>query len=721
MPNQAFRAAACSALMPILLLSRDEIGRRDARRAAPAPPAAPSNLIAQAVSQNEIRLQWADNSNNESGFKIEALPVYTGTLPTRTVDATRTISGDLLYRQVATVGIGICIRTVTGTQCLQRFNHTGLQAGQSYSYRVRAYNSDGNSAYSNTVAATTMPLPPVPPTSVLAIAEQGPRVRLGWQDNSNNEVGFRIQRSNGLGGFVGIAVLGASVRTYLDNSPPPATQVQYRVLAYNAAANSDPALSNVITTLPAPPAAPSNLQASGISGSRVRLTWTRNSTNETGFSVERAAGTGTSFAALASVPPGSTSFEDANLHPLTTLSYRVRAGNAGGNSAWSNTATATTTSGLPPTAPANLTATAVSASQINLSWTDASNETSYIVERATGTLGTFSLVGGPLAANVTMYQNAGLIANTSYTYRVRAQNGDGNAISNTVTAQTLAAPPATPTGLTATGVSTSQINLAWSHTGTDEHGFRIERAAAGTTSFAEIVQTAANQTSFSDTNRPAATSFVYRVRAFNAAGNSAYSNTATGTTTAPLPTQITSNASLDVLMMLDSENSSVQNTSFVNSSNDVGCNSSQAGGFSGHVCGAFAVEFATLQPQIAGRTIASAVLRLTVRAVPQGLAAGVSYNLSPYAADWSSNITFASSPGTTSPVITVPAPMVAGVTVDVNVTAIVQAWANGTLPNFGLNMTDTLIPTGNTLRGVSFHSMETGGAASAPRLIVTFQ
>jgi fibronectin type 3 domain-containing protein len=718
-----FTGRAVAFTAPILLLSPLAGPRLAGSHGAPsseAPPAAPSNLVARAVSQTEIRLQWTDNANNETGFKIEAVPVYSGTLATTTprIDTNRSISGTNLYRQIGTVGIGICIAP---NPCFQRFSHTGLQAGQTYTYRVRAYNGDGNSAYSNTVTATTLPLPPAAPTSVLAIAEQGPRVRLGWQDNATNEAGYRIQRSNGLGGFVGIGVTDANVRSYVDNSPPPATQVQYRIIAYNASFNSQPGSSNIITTLPLPPAAPGNLSASGISASRIRLSWTRNSTNEAGFTIERAAGTTTSFATLASVAAGVTSYEDANLQPLSTFNYRVRAGNAGGSSAWSNTASATTTSGLPPTAPSGLTATAVSSTQINLSWSDASNETGYVIERATGTLGTFSLIGAPLPANTTTYQNTGLAANTSYTYRVRAQNPDGAATSSTATAQTLAAPPAAPTGLTATGVSTSQINLAWSHSGTDEQGFRIERAAAGTTSFTEIAQTGPNQTTFSDANRPAGTSFAYRVRAFNAAGNSAYSNTATGTTAANLPTQVTANATLDGLMMLDSENSNVQNTSFPTSPNDVGCNSSQSGAFSGHVCGAFAVKFSTLQQQIAGRSIASAVLRLTVRAVPQGLAPGVSYSLSPYAADWNANITFASSPNTTSPAVSVPAPTVAGVTVDINVTSIVQAWANGTIPNFGLNMTDTLIPTGNTFRGVSFHSTETGGAVSGPRLIVTFQ
>jgi len=87
--------------------------------------------------------------------------------------------------------------------------------------------------------------------------------------------------------------------------------------------------------------------------------------------------------------------------------------------------------------------------------------------------------------------------------------------------------PAAPSNLTADAVSATQINLAWSDNSGNETGFKIERCTGNNcTNFAQITQVGANVTSFSDTGLARNTRYRYRVRAFNAAGNSAYSNIA---------------------------------------------------------------------------------------------------------------------------------------------------------------------------------------------------
>jgi hypothetical protein len=75
-------------------------------------------------------------------------------------------------------------------------------------------------------------------------------------------------------------------------------------------------------------------------------------------------------------------------------------------------------------------------------------------------------------------------------------------------------------------VSTTQINLSWTDNSSNEDGFRIERCTGNNCSnFAQIAQTVSNVTSFPNTGLANNTWYRYRVRAFNAAGNSAYSNT----------------------------------------------------------------------------------------------------------------------------------------------------------------------------------------------------
>jgi C1A family cysteine protease len=190
----------------------------------------------------------------------------------------------------------------------------------------------------------------------------------------------------------------------------------------------------------------------------------------------------------------------------------------------------------PPAAPTNLAANAISHNQINLTWTDnADNETGFKIERSPDGASWQQIA--TTAANATAYSDTGLAASTAYYYQVRATNGVGDsAYSNIATATTLAppAPPAAPTGLAATAVSHSQINLAWTDNATDEAGFKIERCTGvGCSSFAQIATVGANVTSYSNTGLAASTSYSYRVRATNEGGDSDYSNTATAVTAAP--------------------------------------------------------------------------------------------------------------------------------------------------------------------------------------------
>jgi hypothetical protein len=87
--------------------------------------------------------------------------------------------------------------------------------------------------------------------------------------------------------------------------------------------------------------------------------------------------------------------------------------------------------------------------------------------------------------------------------------------------------PAAPSNLTATTISRTQINLSWVDNSDNEAGFKIERCKnANCTNFVEVAQVGANVTTFANTGLTKNTTYNYRVRAFNAGGNSAYSNTA---------------------------------------------------------------------------------------------------------------------------------------------------------------------------------------------------
>jgi len=294
-------------------------------------------------------------------------------------------------------------------------------------------------------------------------------------------------------------------------------------------------MATVTFTPPPPPAAPTGLTATAISTTRIDLSWTDNATDETSYRIERCTGSScTSFAELTTKAANATSHSDTSATHSTTYRYRVIAVNANGDSAPSNIASATTPAPPPPAAPTGLSATVTSPTRIDLSWTDnATDETSYRIERCTGASCTSFAELTTKAANATSHSDTSAAHSTTYRYRVIAVNGNGDsAPSNVATATTPAPPPpAAPTGLSATAISATRIDLAWSDNATDETSYRIERCtAASCTSFAELATKAANATSHSDTPVADGTTYRYRVFAVNVHGDSAPSNIATATT-----------------------------------------------------------------------------------------------------------------------------------------------------------------------------------------------
>lgn len=178
------------------------------------------------------------------------------------------------------------------------------------------------------------------------------------------------------------------------------------------------------------PNAPSGLSATPNSSSEISLSWNDNANNETNYVVERSTSSGSGFVQVTTLGANTTSFTDSGLSPNTTYYYRVKATNTQGSSNYSNEANATTQSGGggggTPDAPSGLGAAASSSSEINLTWTDNSNdETSFVVERSTTSGSGFATIV-TLGANATSYTDNGLSASTTYYYRVKASNTNGD-------------------------------------------------------------------------------------------------------------------------------------------------------------------------------------------------------------------------------------------------------------------------------------------------------
>jgi Malectin domain/Chitobiase/beta-hexosaminidase C-terminal domain/Fibronectin type III domain/DUF5010 C-terminal domain len=214
-------------------------------------------------------------------------------------------------------------------------------------------------------------------------------------------------------------------------------------------------------TPPPPPNPPTNLGATSISSSQINLSWTASTTGGVTYSIFRSTTSGFTASNANQIASGvsGTTYSDTGLAASTTYYYLTEAVNAGGASAASNQANATTmpaaTCTTVPSAPTGLTATATSSSQINLSWTASTAgpgcSITYDVFSST-TSGFTPSSGNQIATGVsgTSFSDTGLTPSTTYYYLVEAVDSVGSSSpSNQASATTL--PPTTGIAINAGG------------------------------------------------------------------------------------------------------------------------------------------------------------------------------------------------------------------------------------------------------------------------------
>ena len=199
---------------------------------------------------------------------------------------------------------------------------------------VTAVNSVGESANSNQAAATPCSFAATP--GGLAATAGNAQVSLTWTAVSGAS-SYNVKRSTTSGGPYNI-IANISANSFSDTTVTNGTTYYYVVSALNSCGESTN--SSQVSVIPAgssAPAAPTNLVASALSATDIRLTWTSNSSNEQGFKIERCTGTTcTNFVQISNAPAGVTSYTNTGLTPNTSYRYRVRAYNSLGDSPYSN-------------------------------------------------------------------------------------------------------------------------------------------------------------------------------------------------------------------------------------------------------------------------------------------------------------------------------------------------------------------------------------------------
>ena len=191
------------------------------------------------------------------------------------------------------------------------------------------------------LSSTSVPAAPAAPQAFAATGVDHTKIRLTWQDKSNNETGFEISRSTTQNGnFTPVFTTGAGQVQYIDSGLNASTRYYYRLRSIGLGGSSDYSIADASTSAaPLTPANPTNLMAQSMPGGLVALSWTDNASNETAYLVYRRAGNNGSFVVVATLGSNATAYTDANVNSGTQYFYYVVARNASGNSSPSNTAT----------------------------------------------------------------------------------------------------------------------------------------------------------------------------------------------------------------------------------------------------------------------------------------------------------------------------------------------------------------------------------------------
>ncbi len=416
----------------------------------PNAPAAPTSLSTSAITQTAITLSWT-KSAGATAYKVQ---VDSGTVATLGDVATHTFSG--------------------------------LTADTSYTLKVIASNSGGDSS-AVSASESTLPNVPAAPTSLSVDNITQTAARLNWT-KSSGATSYEVN-----GGALSQWTDVGDVATYTFGSLTANTTYNLRVRAVNRAGNSGAAASSA-STLPNIPAAPTGLAASAHTQNGITLGWTK-SPGATGYKVQVNSGTVTTLGDVAT-------HTFSGLSADTSYTLKVIAFNRAGDSA-----AATLSASTLPTAtaaPTNLQTSGITQTAITLSWTKSADATGYKVQANSGTVTTLS--------DVATYEFTGLTANTQYTLSVIAFNRAGDSAAATVSASTLPNAPAAPTSLQTSGISQTAITLSWTKSA-GATGYKVQANSGTVTTLGDVA-------THDFTGLTANTQYTLKVIAFNSGGES---------------------------------------------------------------------------------------------------------------------------------------------------------------------------------------------------------
>jgi len=267
----------------------------------------PATITLSREGATTFSISWTDNSDCEDGYTLE--------------------------RRVGSGSFTVLAEKTPG--CTSHID-SGLTIDETYSYRVKATSQEGDSEYSYERTAKLIFIL-APPKNLTITKYDETTIRLDWEDRSEEEDGFIIERKAGSADYMFFVEKPAGSTSHTDSNLTINKTYVYRAKAISQYKDSEWSDEQTVSIYFM---GPSDLSLNRDDETTFRLTWTDNSNNEDGYIVERKVGN-ESFTTLSSEPAGSTNYIDEGLMLDETYSYRVKATGQYGESHYSHIVSST--------------------------------------------------------------------------------------------------------------------------------------------------------------------------------------------------------------------------------------------------------------------------------------------------------------------------------------------------------------------------------------------
>lgn len=416
----------------------------------------------------------------------------------------------------------------------QGFYDSGLAPDTAYYYVVTASNAAGESIKPTTGVPGTTLL--VAPTGVLAYGFGPTSITVAWPSAGSAITSYTIYRSpTASGSFDKIATVDATHGSYTDTGIAPGATFYYEVSAASTSNHSLPSTPPAAGTTK--PDAPTGVTAQATSSTSIAITWNQVS----GAAFYAIYIDGPELFANYVGSTTSTSFTDTNLPRGATRCYRVLSGSSAHSAGGiSDPPACATTPWLSP--PSMVTADAVSAHRIRLTWPAVPGATTYTVKRSADPSNGPWTTASPTGGTTSPFDDdgsqppgtGGLVSNTTYYYEVAASDNAGHTSPASMPAASATTWLNAPALVEAHSTTATTIQITWSPV-TGATNYTVSRSLSVSEPFMPIPGQPVSGPPVTDSPGTPGATFFYEVSAANNSGNKSPSSSPASATLAPAP------------------------------------------------------------------------------------------------------------------------------------------------------------------------------------------